>query len=145
MYVDHSVISPVSDCSQEIDGSLQANRSLCGNNASCVPDFSCLCNSGYFSPSGSNTDCRRVNGTALSYTHKQIRVCSNCGNSYSSTLRAFSEGPCALLAKNKSHISRYLIELECSNFCMYMCRYACYGSKNVSCSCLMSHLILWSV
>ena len=121
MYVDHSVISSVSDCSQEIGGSLQADSSLCGNNAFCdVPTFLCMCNSGYFSPSGSNTDCRGVNGTALSYIPKQIRVCSNCGKSYSSTLRGFSEGPFALLAKYKSHISSYLIELECSNFCMYM-------------------------
>ena len=39
---------------------------ICGQNSMCQNNAECLCNSGYFSPSGSETDCRGTNGMANS-------------------------------------------------------------------------------
>ena len=59
-----------SDCSEEgSGGGLRGNPSLCGDNATCASSsFLCQCNSGYFSPSGSNTDCRGVDGKTPTLT-----------------------------------------------------------------------------
>ena len=55
------------------------NAAICSDNSSCDSNEMCECDQSYFSPSGTNTDCRRVDGkspTGLCTT--MIVVCATC-------------------------------------------------------------------